>query len=122
MDSCDFDTCGNSVEHAFSCNFCGQSFCGSHRLPENHKCPSQKIGGNSTSFAGDGPQIRDRRGTGRKRRERVRDKETSRMNPPENITLQNKENQNKGKSETDILTCPTCGSSTDQILECGRCS
>src|SRR5208283_735252 len=25
------------------CNYCGEMFCGDHRLPENHACP--KIGG-----------------------------------------------------------------------------
>ncbi|WP_149785648.1 AN1-type zinc finger domain-containing protein [Halorubrum aquaticum] len=119
MDSCDF--CGDSVEHTFSCNYCGQSLCGNHRLPENHECPVQTTSGNLTSFAGEGPQIRDRRGTGRKRRERVQDKETSRMNPPENVTFQNRKNQNKDKSETNVLNCPTCGGSTDRILECEGC-
>jgi Zn-dependent protease len=27
----------------FRCNYCGESFCGEHRLPENHACP--RVGG-----------------------------------------------------------------------------
>src|SRR5579875_72746 len=27
----------------FRCNYCGETFCGEHRLPENHACP--KVGG-----------------------------------------------------------------------------
>lgn len=30
--------CEESVSMPFSCKFCGQSFCSSHRLPENHDC------------------------------------------------------------------------------------
>lgn len=30
--------CGESVSMPFSCKFCGESFCSSHRLPENHDC------------------------------------------------------------------------------------
>ncbi len=30
--------CGESVSMPFSCKFCGQSFCSSDRLPENHDC------------------------------------------------------------------------------------
>jgi Zn-dependent protease len=36
--------CGKEVEGLpFRCNYCGYSFCGDHRLPENHACP--KVGG-----------------------------------------------------------------------------
>jgi len=37
MVSCDY--CGESTgELAFECNYCGKSFCQSHRLPEAHDC------------------------------------------------------------------------------------
>ncbi|MDG6995225.1 MAG: hypothetical protein JRN52_04805 [Nitrososphaerota archaeon] len=36
--------CGRGVEGLpFRCNYCGNSFCGEHRLPENHSCP--RVGG-----------------------------------------------------------------------------
>ena len=36
--------CGRGVEGLpFRCNYCGNSFCGEHRLPENHACP--RVGG-----------------------------------------------------------------------------
>jgi len=31
--------CGVEVYMPFKCNYCGQTFCGEHRLPENHNCP-----------------------------------------------------------------------------------
>jgi Zn-dependent protease len=36
--------CGQKKEGLpFRCNYCGESFCGDHRLPENHACP--RVGG-----------------------------------------------------------------------------
>ncbi len=36
--------CGEQKEGLpFRCNYCGESFCGEHRLPENHACP--RVGG-----------------------------------------------------------------------------
>ena len=120
MDTCDY--CGDGVEHPFGCNHCSQSFCGDHRLPENHECPLYSVGGEVGSFGGEGPDTKDRRGTGRRRRERVKKKETSRMNPPEPVEPQSKEdNRSEEASDTNVLTCPTCGSDTDQVLECDDC-
>ena len=31
--------CGTETLMPFRCPFCGGQFCGTHRLPENHKCP-----------------------------------------------------------------------------------
>ena len=31
--------CGEDVVLPFTCNYCGGSFCGEHRLPERHACP-----------------------------------------------------------------------------------
>jgi len=36
MGKCDF--CGKEVTLPFTCRYCGGSFCGEHRLPENHHC------------------------------------------------------------------------------------
>lgn len=33
------DRCGTSTELPYRCTYCGGSFCGEHRLPENHECP-----------------------------------------------------------------------------------
>lgn len=34
------DTCDNAVQGLpYQCRYCGGTFCSSHRLPENHKCP-----------------------------------------------------------------------------------
>jgi predicted nucleic acid binding AN1-type Zn finger protein len=119
MHTCDY--CGDEVEHSFGCNHCSQSFCGDHRLPENHECPLYSTGSELSSFGGEG-QTTDRRGTGRKRRERVREKETSRMNPPEPVKPQSKgDNRSDDIKDADVLTCPTCGSDTDQVLECDDC-
>ena len=30
--------CGESITMPFKCKFCGELFCGEHRLPENHGC------------------------------------------------------------------------------------
>lgn len=30
--------CGKSEVMPFKCKFCGERFCGDHRLPENHEC------------------------------------------------------------------------------------
>lgn len=36
--------CGRVIEGLpFRCNYCGNAFCGEHRLPENHACP--RVGG-----------------------------------------------------------------------------
>lgn len=34
----DCATCGKHTSMPFTCKFCEQSFCGKHRLPENHDC------------------------------------------------------------------------------------
>jgi len=31
--------CNTETYMPFRCNYCGQFFCGEHRLPENHSCP-----------------------------------------------------------------------------------
>ncbi len=118
--SCDF--CGEDVEHPFSCNYCERSFCGDHRLPENHNCTHHHIGDVSDTFGGEGPDTPDRRGTQPKRIERVREKEKSRSNPPEAVSPQSKGDYRSDEAgDTDILTCPTCGESTDQIKDCVDC-
>ncbi|WP_435361088.1 rhomboid family intramembrane serine protease [Haloarchaeobius sp. DFWS5] len=33
------DECGDHVSMPYTCNRCGEKFCGKHRLPENHDCP-----------------------------------------------------------------------------------
>lgn len=33
------DVCGKHVDMPYNCRGCGGSFCGEHRLPENHACP-----------------------------------------------------------------------------------
>lgn len=33
--------CGQEEALPFRCNYCGESFCGNHRLPETHFCPNR---------------------------------------------------------------------------------
>ncbi|WP_142855932.1 rhomboid family intramembrane serine protease [Salinigranum halophilum] len=33
------DACGKEENLPYQCRRCGQTFCGEHRLPENHNCP-----------------------------------------------------------------------------------
>ncbi|WP_435335276.1 rhomboid family intramembrane serine protease [Haloarchaeobius sp. TZWWS8] len=33
------DECGDHTSMPYTCNRCGEKFCGKHRLPENHDCP-----------------------------------------------------------------------------------
>lgn len=33
------DVCGREEGLPYQCRFCGGTFCGEHRLPENHQCP-----------------------------------------------------------------------------------
>ena len=35
----DCDVCGREEGMPYRCRFCGGTFCGEHRLPENHQCP-----------------------------------------------------------------------------------
>lgn len=32
------DKCGKEITFPYTCSYCGGSFCGKHRLPENHGC------------------------------------------------------------------------------------
>lgn len=34
--------CGKAAYMPFRCNYCGESFCPDHRLPETHNCPNLK--------------------------------------------------------------------------------
>lgn len=94
--------CGASGDpKLFICNYCENQFCVDHRLPESHDCPSFKIVG--TTLGGQGPKTTDRRGTGRKRRERVREKETKKW--------ENKEpdrQPERGSSDPDVSDLPAC--------------
>jgi hypothetical protein len=119
MDTCDY--CGDESEHPFGCNHCTQSFCGDHRLPENHECPLYSAGGEISSFGGEGPDTTDRRGTGRKRIERVRKKETSRMNPPAVDPQSKGDHRSEETGDTSVLTCPTCSTNTHQVFNCEEC-
>lgn len=118
MDTCDH--CGQSTDHAFPCNHCKQSFCGEHRLPENHNCPVFTLDVDLTSFAGEGPDTPDRRSTWRKRIERVREKPDLTTEPGE-IAQQLKQKSQSSEGDTNVLTCSNCGSSTDQIFDCDQC-
>lgn len=121
MDTCDF--CRDSTDHAFRCSYCDQALCGTHRLPENHECPAHSHGAGGDGLGGSGPSTSDRRGTGRKRRERVAENRTSRKNPPPEA----RQPQSKGdfRSDTvqdeDVLTCPTCQRRTERVIECDQC-
>ncbi|WP_299335309.1 AN1-type zinc finger domain-containing protein, partial [Haloplanus sp.] len=33
------DECGEHENLPYQCRRCGDTFCGEHRLPENHNCP-----------------------------------------------------------------------------------
>lgn len=33
------DRCGTAVDLPYRCAYCGGTYCGQHRLPENHDCP-----------------------------------------------------------------------------------
>ena len=118
MDTC--HDCGEETEHAFSCNHCGQSFCGDHRLPEKHDCPVFVVDKDLSSFSGEGPETKDRRGSRRKQKDRVRKKQNSPAEP-DPVPPQSKGDHRSGDVNLDVLTCPTCGSSTDQISDCDQC-
>jgi len=118
--SCDY--CGGDVEHPFSCNYCERSFCGDHRLPENHNCTHHIVTEDADSFGGSGPDTTDRRGTKRKRIERIKKKETSPPNRSQAVAPQSKSDHRSGDPDnTAILTCPTCGEDTDRIKDCEDC-
>ncbi|QLH09825.1 AN1-type zinc finger domain-containing protein [Candidatus Nitrosotenuis sp. DW1] len=38
MKKVDCAYCGNETELPFECNYCKDSFCSEHRLPEEHRC------------------------------------------------------------------------------------
>jgi predicted nucleic acid binding AN1-type Zn finger protein len=120
METC--DSCGESTEHAFECNYCEGRFCGSHRLPENHGCLEYRTQDSVSTFGGDGPSTRDRRGTGRKRRDRVRANETARETVPESRMPRNKGDfRSSDERNTEVLTCPTCDRQTGELSECTEC-
>ncbi|AZH24403.1 AN1-type zinc finger domain-containing protein [Haloplanus aerogenes] len=119
MATCSF--CDAHAEHLIRCNYCERRHCSEHRLPENHDCPDRPTI-LSRGLGGDGPSIDDRRGTWTKRIERVREKETSRDNPPTAEYRQaRREHEDDDTDTTNVLTCPNCGASTDRILDCGDC-
>ena len=114
--------CGATIEHAFPCNRCSQSFCGDHRLPENHDCSQFERENRTQNFGGSGPTISDRRSTSRRRIERVREKETTTLD--RRISDREKGESNKSDSSNhnrSVLSCPCCGSKTDEILSCEFC-
>jgi predicted nucleic acid binding AN1-type Zn finger protein len=116
------DVCDGAAEHLVKCNICEREHCAEHRLPEKHECSGLNVSEWSRGLEGDGPSTRDRRGTRRKRIERVRAKQTSRENPPaDNWRRTEKERRTENTSKTDVLTCPNCGTSTDCIQECNKC-
>jgi len=117
MDTC--DKCGDSTDHAFKCSYCERRFCGEHRLPEKHECPAFAVGGEISSFGGEGPEVSDRRSTWRKRIERVREKEDNPAEP--DPVAPKKRSAQADDAELEILTCPTCATKTDEITECGDC-
>ena len=117
--------CGTETNHPFNCNYCQQSHCSEHRLPEKHNCPMQ-ISGTETSLSGNGPQTKDRRSTHRKRVERVREKQTSKQHKKTDESLtESRRPRSKGDyrktAGTDTLTCPTCREGTDEVFECEEC-
>ena len=120
MDRCDY--CGIDTEHAFQCNYCQQSVCGEHRLPKNHGCPVYTPDSGTETFSGGGPQTKDRPSTHRKRTERVREGDSSKR---ESRAPAAKQPQSKGDyreaSNTDVLSCPTCGKQAEEIANCEDC-
>jgi predicted nucleic acid binding AN1-type Zn finger protein len=118
MDTC--DNCGQSTDHAFQCNHCKQSFCGDHRLPENHDCPVFVVDDDLSSFTGEGPETNDRRSTWRKRKHRVRQKEDA-PTAPDPVSPQSKSDHRSSEADLAVLTCPSCGRETDQINDCDQC-
>jgi predicted nucleic acid binding AN1-type Zn finger protein len=119
--------CGAETNHAFRCNYCNQSHCSEHRLPEKHECSMHIPGNDPSSFGGEGPQTRDRRSTHRKRIERVREKRSDKHRPrPDDSLTESRRPRSKGDyretADSEALTCPTCESGTDEIFECEDCS
>ncbi|WP_128478273.1 AN1-type zinc finger domain-containing protein [Halorussus pelagicus] len=120
MAECDY--CGTVTEHAFPCNYCESSFCGDHRLPENHDCTRFHRTSSGSSLSGNGPDTSDRRSTHRTRVERVREKETTTMDRRVPDTTPNtKNNHQEDKAELKALSCPTCGSNTATVQTCDSC-
>jgi len=108
------DVCDAAVEHPFPCQRCERSFCSDHRLPENHDCPAFDRG--ATPLSGDGPSVRDRRGTFRRRVDRVRAKETSKRE-----SRIDERDDGGASGETAVLTCAECGASVASLATCEDC-
>jgi predicted nucleic acid binding AN1-type Zn finger protein len=124
MTSC--DVCGETVSKEFTCSHCGTDLCGEHRLPEAHDCPSLLVS-NTKPLASEGPDTSDRRGTPRKRRDRVREKEPSRYEARRDRHGTRKRTESSrfetvdDESGPDVLTCPCCDSSVSEITSCRFC-
>lgn len=122
MGTCNF--CQEQIEHPFPCNYCGSSFCGEHRLPENHQCPDFSTDDTNAPLASASPNITDRRGTWGRLVSRVRDKETSKRETGAD-TSRHIESQRDftTDSEATVLNCSQCGNNVASLVEascCGR--
>jgi len=52
------DVCGGEEGMPYRCRFCGGTFCGEHRLPENHNCPGLEDWNDPSGVFGQGGQGR----------------------------------------------------------------
>lgn len=116
------DKCTEEVEHSFQCSYCEESFCGQHRLPENHQCPQFTTDSTVGTFSSSSPNITDRRGTWGRMVSRVRDKETEKW---EKKTDPNPRGETKRDLSTDseaaIFNCPECGGKAAALKEATCC-
>ena len=71
--------CSNEPDYPYTCNYCGNSFCSEHRLPEKHKC-THFLPDSGKRFESDGPSTKDRRSTRKRIKDRVKEK-ASRKSP-----------------------------------------
>lgn len=63
------DVCGQEEGMPYRCRFCGGTFCGEHRLPENHDCPGlENWGDPSDVFVQQGQQQQQSRVSAAKQR------------------------------------------------------
>jgi len=107
------DHCGDTETPIYTCNYCDQTVCSEHRLPENHHCPIHTPGGRTSSFSGEGPSVRNRRSSQRTDLKNVAE--------PEPRKPRSKGDYRTTKRYTQTSNCPTCGKKSQQIFKCENC-
>jgi|GEM_PF-2374929 len=92
--------CGKDIDHPFPCRHCNNSYCGDHRLPENHECPLYVP---DEEFGGTGPDTREIRNDRATRKQRLSQQRTSRERKKSE-----QDESPKSSSKNDAF-CDNCG-------------